>query len=223
MGDVSVQPYASFNLATHVGDKPSDVAQNRALLRRLLRLPSDPLWLEQVHGTHVVNAVEVHESEKIPIADASVSLEAGRVCVVMTADCLPVLLCDEEGTQVAAVHAGWRGLVRGVIERSVAQFLEPSRVLAWLGPAISQKHFEVGAEVKSAFEQAYPESTGAFIASARDHYWYVDLYQLARICLQSLGVSQVFGGDCCTFSDDRFFFLSSRGRYRPNGFFDLAQ
>jgi len=202
-GGVSVAPYASMNPADHVGDAEVAVARNRELLVRELALPAAPRWLRQVHGTVTVDAARVGG---VPEADASWTNSAGVVCVVLTADCLPVLLCDQAGTCVAAIHAGWRGLAAGVIEQAVAGLpARPERLLAWLGPAIGPAAYVVGDEVHAAFTARDPAATVAFLP-ATDGGWHADLYRLARLRLHALGVSQVSGGGWCTASDaERFF------------------
>ncbi|WP_287880661.1 peptidoglycan editing factor PgeF [Aquitalea sp.] len=207
-GGRSLQPFNSFNLGTHVGDDPEAVAANRELLRS--QLPNEPAWLNQVHGTHVVNATEVGDS--LLDADASYSVTAGTVCVVMTADCLPVLLCNDTGSVVAAAHAGWRGLCDGVLEASVAATgVEPSSLMAWLGPAIGPDAFEVGAEVRAAFMAADPAADQAFDAIGEDKYL-ADIYMLARQRLAALGIERVYGGDFCTVIDRERFFSYRRDK-----------
>jgi len=202
-GGVSLSPYESFNLATHVGDDPSAIAINRAKLREMMKLPAEPVWLKQVHGIHVVDAaIERGEVE----ADGAFSAKPGVVCTVLTADCLPVLLCDRAGTCVAALHAGWRGLAAGILEQGVRSMGVPGRdLLAWLGPAIGPKKFEVGEEVRSAFVAQDPEAARAFRSQTPGKYL-ADIYLLARQRLALQGVTMVFGGDFCTVSDaDNFF------------------
>ena len=194
--------YASFNLGAHVGDEPARVMENRRRLRELL--PSEPIWLSQVHGTSVVNADAPDDLN----ADASVSKRAGVVCAVMTADCLPILLCDRAGSQVAAVHAGWRGLAGGVVEAAVQAFAG-DELMAWLGPAIGPQAFEVGDEVRQAFLEKLDRCDGAFRPS-QNNRWLADLYALARLELQKLGVDAVYGGEYCTFSDPERFFSHRR-------------
>jgi YfiH family protein len=204
-GGVSRAPYDSLNLGDHVGDNPLAVAQNRQRLNRLM--PSEPVWLEQVHGTQVVNA---DLASCKPRGDASVAHRPGSVCVVMTADCLPVLLCDEAGTVVGAAHAGWRGLCDGVIEATIAAMNTPAaKLLAWLGPAISQPAFEVGAEVRAAFIAKDAQAVSAFVPGV-DGKWQADIYQLARLRLQALGVTQIYGGQHCTFHEAARFFSYRR-------------
>lgn len=201
-GGVSVGPYASLNLAAHVGDAPAAVAANRALLRELLALPAEPAWLNQVHGTAVADAAGGGECD----ADASVASRRGAVCAVLTADCLPLLLCDRTGSRVAAVHAGWRGLLGGVIEAALAQLGgDAGQLLAWLGPAIGPDAFEVGDEVRDAFIAVDSAAAAAFRPSPAGR-WLADLYALARLRLGHCGVTAVYGGGLCTFHDaDRFY------------------
>lgn len=200
-------PYASLNLADHVGDDPSCVARNRALLRDRLALPNEPLWLRQVHGRDVAR-VEVDRPGCE--ADASVATGPGVVCAVLTADCLPLLLCDRAGTRVAAVHAGWRGLAAGVIEAAVASLqVAPADLLVWLGPAIGPDVFEVGDEVRAALLACDPAATAAFRPSPAGR-WLADIYLLARRRLNALGVGQVWGGDLCTVTGAGRFFSYRR-------------
>jgi polyphenol oxidase len=194
-------PYADFNLGDHVGDDVAAVAANRARLR--LHLPAEPLWLKQVHGARCVVAEEAVAGVE---ADASVSFRPGTVCAVLTADCLPLLLCDAGGTVVAAAHAGWRGLAAGVIEGTVAAMRRPpGEILAWLGPAIGPAAFEVGEEVRAAFVAHDAAAACAFVPHGAGK-WLCDIYELARQRLAALGVRRVAGGNLCTVSDaDRFY------------------
>ncbi|HXC40384.1 MAG TPA: peptidoglycan editing factor PgeF [Burkholderiales bacterium] len=195
-GGVSAGPYAGFNLAQHVGDAPGNVAANRALLRK--QLPSEPLWLNQVHGIAVA---EYRETSSPPTADAAVARGANQVLVIMSADCLPVLLADKEGSVAAVAHAGWRGLAGGVIERAVeAMHVPPGEVLAWLGPAIGPGAYEVGEDVRQAFVKVDAQSSAAF-TSKSDGKYLADLYALARMRLDRLRVKAVYGGDACTYSE----------------------
>ncbi len=201
-GGVSAAPCDSLNLGMHVGDDPLAVAHNRQILEPLL--PSEPVWLEQVHGTVVANADSAACSVQ---ADACIARHRGAVCVVMTADCLPVLLCDEAGTVVGVAHAGWKGLVAGVIEATVkAMDVAPQKLMAWLGPAISQEAFEVGAEVRAAFTARQTSAAEAFIAHGDQGKYKADLYLLARQRLHALGVDRIYGGNFCTCRQkDKFF------------------
>ncbi len=200
-GGVSVAPYASLNLGSHVGDAPLNVERNRMRLNTML--PSEPVWLEQVHGIVVADA---DMAGCRTVADASIARRTGSVCVVMTADCLPVLLCDKAGSVVAAVHAGWKGLAAGVIDAAVlAMDVPPQNLMAWLGPAISQQAFEVGEEVRAAFVDADQKAAAAFIPGQAGKYL-ADIYALARLRLNTLGIRQIYGGDRCTYSEpDQFF------------------
>lgn len=200
-GGCSQPPWASFNLGDHVGDASSAVAANRAALRG--HLPAEPVWLRQVHGTRCVDAAGVVAGIE---ADASFTRKRGVVCAVMTADCLPVLVCAEDGSVVGVAHAGWRGLAAGVVESLVAAMDVPGeRLLAWLGPAIGPRAFEVGGEVRDAFIATDAGAAAAFVAQ-RDGKWLADLYLLARRRLGALGVRRVHGGGYCTVgASERFF------------------
>lgn len=206
-GGLSHAPYASLNLGDHVGDAPLTVARNRMLLNQLV--PSEPIWLEQVHGTVVV---EAQSATCRPRADACVTRGRGAVCVVMTADCLPVLLCDRAGTVVGAAHAGWRGLADGVLEATIdAMRVAPSELLVWFGAAIGPTAFEVGAEVRAQFVAQHAAADSAFTPNGGDKYL-ADLYALARLRLKQLGVHDIFGGELCTYRDaDRFFSYRREG------------
>lgn len=204
-GGCSRGAFAGLNLAAHVGDDPEAVARNRARLRSALQLPGEPAWLEQVHGAEVIDA-SLPEPRR---ADAGFTRNPGVVCAVLTADCLPVLLCAAAGSRVAAVHAGWRGLAAGVLENAVAA-LEKSHLMAWLGPAIGPRAFEVGAEVRRAFVATHPECAPAF-APADGGKWRADLYALARLALRRAGVDEVYGGGECTYGDAGRFYSYRRG------------
>lgn len=200
-GGLSLPPWDHFNLAEHVGDAPADVAANRALLRR--QLPGEPCWLNQIHGNI---AVDVAFAPKNSDADAAYTRQAGVVCAVMTADCLPVLFCDRAGTVVAAAHAGWRGLLAGVLTQTIAAMQVPGdQLLAWFGPAIGPENFEVGDEVRQAFVASDARAQAAFQPHGPGK-WLADIAMLARQRLNSAGVSAVFGGGMCTVNErERFF------------------
>ncbi len=212
VGGVSRGVYSSFNLALHVGDDSSSVETNRARLREMTLSVSDaqvacaPCWLNQVHGTRVVDASIWTADDQAPEADAAYTRQAGSACVVMTADCLPVLLCDEAGSVVAAAHAGWRGLLAGVLESSIGAMGQANgKLMAYLGPAIGPQAFEVGGEVRSAFVAKHAHSAAAFKPCGQEK-WLADIYLLARQRLEALGVEEIFGGSFCTVGDaDRFF------------------
>jgi YfiH family protein len=204
-GGVSTGRYASFNLAGHCGDDPASVDTNR---RRLLATTGAPsiCWLNQVHGLDVVDAA--HARTEPPLADASWSRSPSHACAILTADCLPVLLCDRAGTFVAAAHCGWRGLAQGILRQLFHQL--PSRVgplLAWLGPAIGPANYEVGDDVRDALHASFPASVIA--AALRPGRivgkWQADLYALARSELGAVGVTEIHGGDFCTYADERFY------------------
>jgi len=204
-GGVSQGCYAEANLAGHVGDDAAAVQSNRNALRQ--QLPGRPrlAWLEQVHGIAVVAAA----SEGSPSADAQWTATPGLACMVLTADCLPVLLCDHRGRRVAAAHAGWRGLAQGVLEQTVAALgLPADQLLAWLGPAIGPDAFEVGPEVRQAFLQGPGDATRLREAftPGRDGRWQADLYQLARVRLHRLGLHRIHGGGWCTATEPRTFY-----------------
>lgn len=201
-GGVSLGQYASLNLGDHVGDDPGHVARNRKLFKEMCASPADPAWLQQVHGTQVArNPTKVGIS-----ADAVYSNQPGTVCAVLTADCLPVLLCSDDGVEIAAAHAGWRGLCNGVIEAAIAEFEAPTaRIIAWLGPAIAQRAFEVGGEVREAFLQADASAEACFSQNDRGR-WQADLYAIARLRLAACGIQAIAGGDHCTYTEaERFF------------------
>lgn len=204
-GGISKAPYNSFNLAGHVGDNEFSVAENRNRLRSLLNLPVEPVWLEQIHSNKVVC---LDEQLQNLLADASYTFNPGVICAVLTADCLPILLCNESGTKVAAIHAGWRGLLSGIIENTIKALQEP-HLLAWLGPAIGSESFVVGEEVRSAF----CKKSGAFSSAFRvqeNNKWLADIYQLSRISFAELGVENVYGGGFCTVTEKERFFSYRR-------------
>lgn len=204
-GGCSPVPWSSLNLGDHVGDDPTHVAANRAALRA--HLPAEPLWLNQVHGNATVEGKYWPKSK---IADASYTREPETVCVVMTADCLPVLFCDRAGTVVAAAHAGWRGLLGGVLEATIAGMAVPAgELLAWLGPAIGPQAFEVGDEVRTAFIADDAVAADCFVPKAPGK-WLADIYELARRRLRRTGVTAIHGGDFCTVSDPARFFSYRR-------------
>ena len=206
-GGVSRGKYASFNLGAHVGDVPEHVARNRDLFRGHFGLRADPPWLQQVHGTQVIrNPV----GNTIREGDAIYSDQETVICAVLTADCLPVLLCSTDGAETAAVHAGWRGLCNGVIEATLAEFAAPGEsILAWLGPAISQDAFEVGDEVRASFLSVHTNAENCFRQNSSGR-WQADLYALARQRLAASGVSAVSGGTRCTYSESDIFFSYRR-------------
>lgn len=209
IGGVSEGAWESLNLGAHCGDDLNHVEENRQRMFAAGQLPSKPVWLEQVHGTAVLRLTgEPYASKR---ADASYSNTPGTVCAVMTADCLPVLFCNRAGTEVAAAHAGWRGLCAGVLEETVACFADSAdNILAWLGPAIGPQAFEVGSDVCEAFMAHDPQAESAFRPVGEKYM--ADIYQLARQRLAHLGISQIYGGDRCTFTEKGDFFSYRRDK-----------
>ena len=209
-GGVSQGEFAALNLAAHVGDEPVSVRENRRRFQINFSLPKEPVWLRQVHGTRVAPG---DSALKQPEADAIIAREVGVVCAVLTADCLPVVLTTEDGREVAVAHAGWRGLCAGILEETVAAFnVPPEQILVWLGPAISMPAFEVGAEVREQFVNKGEAAADFFSENGRGR-WQADLYGLATLRLKNCGVTRVFGGGCCTYSEqDRFFSYRRDGR-----------
>jgi YfiH family protein len=204
---VSHAPYAHFNLGDHVGDDPVAVAENRRRLRAEAKLPAEPAWLSQVHGTAVA---DLDATGPEGPADAVIARRAGKVCAILTADCLPVVIAADTGEGVAAAHAGWRGLAAGVLEATVrALGTPPGRLLVWLGPAIGPQHFEVGAEVRDAFLQSDPEADGAFRPNTHGRFM-ADLEVLARQRLGKLGVTRIYGGGQCTYAQAERYFSHRR-------------
>lgn len=214
-GGISLAPYDSLNLGSHVQDDPIHVAHNRQLLSQFV--PSEPVWLNQVHGINVVDAAN---TDCVPNADASFTTRHNAVCVTMTADCLPILLCDKAGTVVASVHAGWRSLCDGVIEATVQKMpADTDQLMAWLGPAIGPLAFEVGSEVRAQFLAKDAQAEIAFkpqLASESNSgdKWLADIYTLAAQRLNNIGVKQIYGGGqqetFCTFTDEQRFFSFRR-------------
>jgi polyphenol oxidase len=207
LGGVSDGRFASFNLATHVGDRADAVAENRRRLRTRLGLAREPRWLAQAHGRTVAH-LDPGEPDRFPapVADAAIARGPGPVCAILSADCLPVLLCERTGLAVAAVHAGWRGLAAGVIEACVAELgLPPGRLLAWIGPGVGASAYVVGREVRDALAGPHGRHAHAFRPCPGGR-WLADLPALARARLHAAGIAEVYGGALCTASDpDRFF------------------
>jgi len=206
-GGVSVGAFNSLNAALHVGDNADWVRQNRVIIKDMLGLPSEPVWLEQIHGDRVVDAASV---DLLPQADASYTDKPGIVCAVMTADCLPLLVCAPDGSQVAAIHAGWRGLLAGVISNTLA-VIASSDALVWLGPAIGPDCFEVGDDVREAFLNKAVVFTAAFKSQGKGK-WLADIYQLARIDLAAQGINKIYGGVFCTFTEQQRFYSYRRDK-----------
>jgi YfiH family protein len=207
-GGVSQGNYASLNPAQHVGDDPAAVDQNRRIIKEMLALPSEPVWLNQIHSNVAVEAIP---GMALTQADASYSTQAGVVCAVMTADCLPLLVCSQNGMEIAAIHAGWRGLLDGVIDNTVA-ILRHKELMVWLGPAIGPEQFEVGEEVRAAFVAKSSDYASGF-KPINQNKWLADIYHLARINLAKLNISDVYGGGFCTVTDQERFYSYRRDRH----------
>lgn len=215
---VSKLPFDEFNLGNRYseqGDNPGAVEKNRELLVREFSLPARPHWLRQVHGVDVLRFDSAPEPtgnflQDEPVADASVTSKKNVVLAVLTADCLPVLFCNEDGSEIAAAHAGWRGLADGMLENTVgAMQSSPEKIMAWLGPAAGPCAYEIGADVRDAFIKHDQTASSAFL-STRENHWIVDLYQIARTRLEATGVKKIYGGDHCTISEPEMFFSHRR-------------
>lgn len=206
-GGASVGNYRSLNLGDHVNDDPIAVDDNRAHLRTSLSLPAEPIWLKQVHGSRVVDAAAAPTDT---VADGSYTFRKGVICAILTADCLPVFVCNREGTEVGLLHAGWRGLAGGVIEAGLSLFRSSrEELLIWLGPAIGPAAYEVGDEVRQAFLTHSATAASAFRPSATGK-WYMDIYLLARQRLEQQGVSFIYGAEYCTATQSELFFSHRR-------------
>lgn len=207
-GGVSPPPYDSLNLGAHVGDSVEHVERNREIVSQRLALPNRPKWLNQTHSTTAVSSTDA-----VCEGDACFTDRDGKVCVVMTADCLPLLVCNRQGTEVAAIHAGWRGLHAGVIESTINRLnSNPAELMVWLGAAIGPQQFEVGEEVRMQFVEKDAATSQAFTPSDSAGHWLADIFQLARVRLKRLGVhgSNIYGGGHCTYSDAQQFFSYRR-------------
>ena len=210
LGGVSKGAFESLNLGAHVGDDRESVAENRRRFVAMCGLGAEPAWLRQVHGAAVARIGAADFDAGPPEADAAIGGESGDSCVVMTADCLPVLLCSRDGSEVAAVHGGWRGLARDVVAATVGSMSsEPRALMAWLGPAISQAAFEVGDEVRDAFVAVDAGAAACFAANDRGR-WQADLYGIARRRLVAAGVADIYGGGRCTYGEPEIFFSHRR-------------
>ncbi|MDA9050733.1 peptidoglycan editing factor PgeF [Pseudomonadales bacterium] len=196
-GGVSESPYGALNVALHVADQPARVAENRRQVEVLAELPAPPLWLQQVHGTRVLmaNASSAKEQQ----ADAAYTRDRHCVLAIMAADCLPILLCSDDGAEIAAIHAGWQGLAEHIIDETVARF-SARKISAWLGPAIGPCHYEVDERVRSRFDSDF-----GFGPGKDDGHWMLDLFAVARRQLSKAGVASIAGGGCCTYCDSRFY------------------
>ncbi len=208
IGGFSQGSFSGFNLGDHVGDDLIRVHHNRMLLKAHLQLPSTPIWLEQVHGTEIIIAQDQYQKQR-PRADAAITDVTNRVLAVLTADCLPVLITDIQGQQIAAVHAGWRGLAGGILKQVVQQFkVGAEKLLVCFGPAIGPQAFEVGLDLKTVFTRQDQAYHAAF--KLKRENWYADLYQLAKIQLNQAGIRQIFTKRYCTFSQQKWFYSYRR-------------
>lgn len=208
-GGISQPPYDSLNLAAHVGDKDKNVSHNRQRLINELQLPAEPAWLEQQHGCEIIDAAATGKKRR---ADGAYTNITGHVCVVLTADCLPLLICDRDGDEIAAIHIGWRGYTKKIITAAIKTFRQrPENLLAWIGPCISAGQYEVGNEVRQACLSVSETSAIAFTPSRKDH-WYADIQLLVRLQLQEYGLENVFGGQYCTYVDKSLFYSYRRDR-----------
>jgi len=211
-GGVSLSPWNSLNLGVHVEDDPKHVAENRQRIITALELGSEPQWLTQVHGIAVAN---LDQPNPLIEADAAMTTQVGPVCVAQTADCLPVLFAARDGAAVAAAHAGWRGLADGVLEATInAMSTRPDHLMAWLGPAIGPRAFEVGQDVIDAFTAHDPGAVACFVSANQPGKWWGDLYSLAKRRLQLAGVTAIYGGGECTYTDTERFFSFRRDGQR---------
>lgn len=205
LGGVSQADFSNWNLAAHVGDDPEHVASNRRILREALHLPSEPKWLEQTHTTHCVEV----DAPFHPNADAAITRQKNTVLAIMTADCLPILLCDQQGSEIAAIHAGWRGLALGIVGNTLAKMhSDASQCIAWIGPAICGRCYATGAEVLEQFGSRYPYATQAF--AKIENQWFADLPQIATLILETLGIRAVYPSHLCTFESNSQFYSYRR-------------
>lgn len=187
--------------------RPPEIRLDRERLISLLQLPNEPIWINQIHSSIVLEALSENRNKE---ADASFTQEPQQICVVSTADCLPILLCHHNGSHVAAIHAGWRGLQKNIIAETVkALNLPGNEILAWIGPGISQTHYEVGEEIRNLFIENDPQTIQAFVPSVNQR-WMADLYTIARMQLKKLGITAIYGGEFCTYTDDKYFFSCRR-------------
>ena len=206
-GGISKSPYDSLNLAAHVGDDVKNVLHNRQLLINKLNLPAEPAWLEQVHGCRIIDPADATKKGQ---ADGAYTRCANHVCVVLTADCLPLLICDRGGHETAAIHIGWRGYAKNIIAFAIKAFSQhPRNLLAWIGPCISAGYYEVGAEVREACMINNRESSDAFTPSRKGH-WFADIQLLVRLQLRNCGLDNIFGGEYCTYRDRELFYSYRR-------------
>ena len=205
-GGVSHSPYNDLNLALHVGDKPDNVTKNRKILSNYLKLQSEPVWLEQTHGSNIIS---IDTEPKYLVADGSHTSKKNKVCTIMTADCVPVLLCNTDGEKIAAIHAGWKGICQGIIENAIKEFPESESILAWIGPCISSEHYEVGKDVYEGCLNRSALLKCAFNQINANH-WYCDLVNIVKIILNNSGVGAIYESNLCTYKMDKLFYSYRR-------------
>lgn len=206
VGGDSQAPYDELNLALHVGDNPENVIKNRQTLSEYLDLPSEPIWLEQTHSSTIV---PINTSAENVIADGSFTTGQNNVCAIMTADCVPILFCDATGTKIAAIHAGWKGICGGIIEKAVNEFSKPEVLLAWIGPCISGQYYEIGKDVYEKFNIYSSSLKSAFKQHNEDH-WYCDLVSIVKIILENSRVTSIYECGLCTYAKDSLFYSYRR-------------
>lgn len=205
VGGFSVSPFESNNMGLHVNDDPDIVRKNRAFLANRLAFPGEPIWLEQIHSNHCILA----EQDSNRIADAAISRSKACVLAIMTADCLPILLCDMQGTEIAAIHSGWKGMANGIIENTLAKMTQaPNQLMAWIGPGICKNCYEVGQEVRTAYTDRYAYTERAFRKTPTR--WYADLPHIAELILKACGVASVYHSAACTYEMKKAFYSYRR-------------
>jgi len=207
LGGVSQGIYHGLNLAHHVDDEPDAVQANRDLLQQQFHLPHTVKWLQQIHSTQAIAADTIENGTK---ADALYTNKANTICAVLTADCLPILVCNKQGDKIAAIHAGWRGLASGIIQTTLEKLAEPAdHLLLWFGPAIGARHYQVGQDFYDTFLSISPMMQQAFKQTSPTH-WHADIYALAKLQCEQLGIKHIYGGEHCTFADSTHFYSHRR-------------
>ncbi len=205
-GGHSLSPYSSLNLAQHVGDAPDNVNNNRKIVNDYLNLPSEPYWLNQTHSSEIINLDNVHKSRK---ADGSFTSNRKNICTILTADCVPVLFCNKNGTKIAAIHAGWKGICGGIIEKAIKKFPEPEHLLVWIGPCISSEYYEVGKDVYESC-LTHSDSTQIAFEQITNEHWYANLVKIVKILCENSRVGAIYECGLCTFKRDDLFFSYRR-------------
>jgi purine-nucleoside/S-methyl-5'-thioadenosine phosphorylase / adenosine deaminase len=206
IGGLSKTPYSELNLANHVGDNPVDVTKNRSALLDHLKLSSNPHWLNQTHSTDIISIDGVPENQD---ADGSFTTTKNRICTILTADCVPILLCNKDGSQIAAIHAGWKGISTGIIENAIKLFTKPNEILVWIGPCICSEHYEVGKDVYESCSNHSDLVKNAFNRTSIDR-WHCNLAEIVKILLKNKGVGAIYECNLCTYKLDEMFFSYRR-------------